>query len=138
MSKVFYNDGKRFAAPRVGEIPTAGSHWTDIHDMGHVSDRSWRQTYESSTFEWTNSITRATIAVEADVPNGCALAMDVRSAESAKELDGRPWRAVKGESIDVPPGDRVMQYRAVFQSGNGDAFPTLSAVRVKLGANGPQ
>ena len=138
MSKVFYNDGKRFAAPRVGEIPTAGSHWTDIHDMGHVSDRGWRQTYESSAFTWTNSVTRATIGVEADVPKGCSLAMEVRSAGSPTELEARPWRAVKGDAIDVPPGDRVMQYRAVFQSGNGDAFPTLSSVRVKLGANGQQ
>ena len=72
------------------------------------------------------------------MPNGCSLAMEVRSAGSAKELNGRPWRAVKGDAIDVLPGDRVMQYRAMFQSGNGDAFPTLSAVRVKLGANGPQ
>jgi hypothetical protein len=133
MSKVFYNDGKRFAAPRIGEIPTAGSHWTDIHDMGHVRDRSWRQTYESSVFTWTSSAKNATIAAEAEVPQGCSLKLEARAAATAGELESAQWTPVNGEAIELAPAARAMQYRAVFVSDNGDRYPVLQRVRVSVG-----
>ncbi len=126
MSKIFYNDGRRFAHPAVVELPTGGPHWMDMHDMGHVHDRSFRQTYESSTFTWTSPAARAMIAAEADIPEGCTLALEARSAPSPKELESQRWRPMKGDLIDLPSADRAMQYRAVFQSTNGDRFPTLN------------
>ncbi|HEV2294453.1 MAG TPA: VCBS repeat-containing protein [Tepidisphaeraceae bacterium] len=132
MSKVFYNDGKRYAHPRITELPTAGSHWMDMHDMGHVRDRSWRQTYESSAFTWDRSATRAVLAAEADVPPGSTLKLEVRSAPSADALNTGRWRPVDDESIKLAPADRAMQYRAVFHSDNGDRFPTLKRIRIKL------
>jgi hypothetical protein len=131
MSKVFYNDGRRFAHPRIAELPTAGSHWLDMHDMGHIRDRSWRQVYESSVFTWDRSVTRATIAVDADVPPGCALKIEVRSA-AREDIESAPWRRVEDGAINLGPPDRAMQYRATFVSENGDRFPVLSKVRVQF------
>jgi hypothetical protein len=51
-SKVYFNDGSRFANPRVQKLPTHGPHWMWDEDLGHIADRGFRQWYESSGFAW--------------------------------------------------------------------------------------
>ena len=128
-SKVFYNDGNRFKNPRVEELPTTGPHWSHNEDMGHIYDRSWKQTYESSVFQWDKNRTQGNLSFIADIPNGTKLVFEIRSATGKKELVGKKWIQIDYSGhFDLSSVDRFLQYRAVFASDNGDRFPILDKV----------
>ena len=138
-SRVYYNDGKRFADPRLVRLPTVGSHYMQRADAGHVYDRSYRQAYTSSVFTWEEARTAGTIRCTEETPGDSRLELAVRSAPSAKALDQRPWLPLApapGTSAErafpVDATDRCVQYRAIFISDNGDRYPTLDSVKVKL------
>jgi hypothetical protein len=131
-SKVFYNDGSRFESPRVTSLPTAGPHWSWTEDMGHIYDRAWSQTYVSSPFTWTPSTTRGTLTSEASIPEGTSLRFEIRSAPDTAALDSQPWIDVEGQAFALSKKDRALQYRTTFLSDNGDRFPKLDLVEVRL------
>jgi len=131
-SKIFYNNGSRFENARVEEIPTKGPHWSHNEDMGHIYDRYWKQTYESSIFEWNKKRTHGHLSYLADIPDDTNLLFDVRSAANKSELATKEWRRVNGGNFIVNGRDRFLQYRAVFSSGNGDRFPVLDKVILEL------
>ncbi|MFV1968378.1 MAG: FG-GAP-like repeat-containing protein [Pirellulaceae bacterium] len=131
-SKVFYNDGNRFANPRIERLPTTGTHWMYLQDMGHIYDRKWRQTYESSLFEWQQEVSSGKLDYKADVPAGTQLEFAVRSAQGEDLLDRQPWLPVSSGEFSLESGDRCLQYRAVFKSDNGDRYPILDRVRIDL------
>jgi FG-GAP-like repeat len=131
-SKVFYNDGQRFRNPRVQELPTRGTHWMWDQDMGHIYDRQWRQSYESSAFRWNAPAVAGRLDHRADVPPGTRLTFEVRSAPGERELEGVAWRAVEAGRFTVNAGDRALQYRATFHSDNGDRYPVVDRVELAL------
>ena len=135
-SKVFYNDGARFRNPRVQELPTRGTHWMWDQDMGHIYDRKWRQSYESSAFRWSAAASGGRLGHRADVPTGTRLAFDVRSAPGERELERAAWRTVEAGRFTLNAGDRVLQYRAMFHSDNGDRYPVLDRVELALESGG--
>lgn len=85
-SKVFYNDGQRFKQAKWTELPTVGTHYMQRADVGHIYDRSYRQSYLSSVFSWTGSITRAALECTASLPGKSRLEIAVRQAHSKPEL----------------------------------------------------
>ena len=131
-SKVFYNDGRRFENPRVEKLLTYGPHWMGSQDMGHIAHRRWEQTYESSVFEWDGGATQGRLKSEADTPAGTGLSFEIRNADDAEKLAEQPWRKLAAESFHLESVDRVLQYRATFQSPNGDSFATLRRVEIRL------
>lgn len=132
-SKIFYNDGNRFSNPEVEEIPVKGPHWSQNMDMGHVYDRSWTQTYESSYFQWNRNRENGNIRYDAFTPEGTELYFEIRSATNRKELYEKGWiRTDDSGNFQVNPGDRFLQYKAVFVSGNGDRYPVLDSVELNL------
>ncbi|MBI4557288.1 MAG: VCBS repeat-containing protein [Candidatus Hydrogenedentes bacterium] len=133
-SKVFYNDGARFAHPRVITLPTTGPHWMWGEDMGHIYHRCWEQRYESSLFTWEGSRACGTLTYAASIPQGTRLDFAVRTARKRDLIPEEPWQAASNGQFTVRPRDRVLQYRATFISDNGDRFPVLD--RVALGLNG--
>ena len=133
-SKVFYNDGERFLNPRVERLPTHGTHWMWSQDMGHIYHRRWEQTYESSVFEWEDERTWGSVTYKADAPKGTGLAFEVRTAPAAEGLPAQAWRGVGEGGFSIPPQHRVLQYRAVLTSENGDRFPVVDRVRVSVQA----
>jgi hypothetical protein len=132
MSKIFYNDGNRFDSPRVVRLPTAGAHWMWTEDMGHIYNRGWKQTYQSSAFQWDQKATKGTLSYGADEAEGTALSFEVRSATEPGALAGQAWRAVESGRFSVNPEDRCLQYLATFQSDNGDRFAVLDNIKVEL------
>ena len=134
-SKIFYNDGKRFTDPKVTTLPTHGPHWMWQEDMGHIYHRRWEQTYGSSSFRWNRSAEGARLALKADVPHGTTLALAVRSAAKQADLERQPWRPVRPGRLALERQDRLLQYRATFQSDNGDRFPVLDRVEITLDAD---
>ena len=133
-SKVFYNDGHRFENPRVEKLPTIGPHWTYNKDMGHIYDRSWRQTYTSSVFHWSRKSKKLTLTCVSDTPSGTELTFEVRSSANRGDLDDNRWRSLDRSGVStVNTNDRYLQYRAKFNSDNGDRYPILKKVTVKVG-----
>jgi hypothetical protein len=64
---------------------------------------------------------------EAEVPEGATLGMSARTAPTEEGLSGAAWSEV-GDSVQVPPGHRFLQYRASFAS-EGSYSPVLKSVR---------
>ena len=133
-SRVYYNDGKRFANPRVEYVPTHGTHWMYVQDMGHIEHRGWEQTYESSVYRWDRAVAAGRLTYKADAPAGTELRFHVRVAASEDGLQQVPWLAVRASGFRLNSNDRSLQYRATFVSGNGDRYPVLDRVTVDLSA----
>lgn len=131
-SRVFYNDGARFENAKMQKLPTNGTHLMWALDIGHISTRKYEQTYDSSVFEWQAPMKSGAIKADARIGEGEKLEWLVRSAATPTELEESDWRAVQSDRFAVQPGDRALQYRAVFQSDNGDRFPTLEKVEIVL------
>ena len=132
-SKIYYNDGKRFQDARIEEIPTLGPHWSHNEDMGHIYNRSWQQFYESSVFEWNKNRTQGNVSLVADIPDGTQLSLEIRSAADRTGLIEKNWiKADDSGSFAVSSKDRFLQYKAVFVSDNGDRFPVIDKVLVRL------
>jgi hypothetical protein len=102
-------------------------------DMGHIAHRRFEHVYTSSPFTWAEPATGATVDVAAEVPDGAALDLAVRSAGSADALEEASWRPLDNGRFTLQSTDRVLQYRAVFRSDNGDRYPVLNRVRIELG-----
>ena len=133
LSKIYYNDGNRFTNARIEEIPTKGPHWSQNEDMGHIYDRSWQQTYESSAFKWTKNRENGSLGFVADIPEGTHLSFEIRSSADMKKIYGQKWTKIDDSGhFNVNPADRFLQYRAVFNSGNGDRYPILDKVTISL------
>ena len=130
-SRVYFNDGNRFADPRVQLLPTIGPHWMGDQDMGHIVHRRWEQTYESSVFQWEQTADGATLEYQADAPEGTSLGFELRSADTGEALQGSAWRPFEG-SAAVEESDRCLQYRVTLRSDNGDRFAVLKRVAISL------
>jgi hypothetical protein len=133
VSRVFYNDGNRFTRRRERLLPTHGSHWMWGQDMGHIYDRKWRQTYESSLLRIDGTATGGRLLYAADMAAGTKLSLAIRSSPSEAELSQQPWREITDGAFSLANGDRHLQYRAVFHSDNGDRYPVLDRVTIQLG-----
>ena len=131
-SKVFYNDGNRFTAPRTVGLPSLGAYTIYLTDVGHIYDRRWRQTYESSLFRWTGGRSGGRLTATAETPALSRLSFRIRSGVDPSGLEKRPWRRVTGDRFPLENGDRVLQYKAVFESDNGDSYPILDRVSIEL------
>ena len=130
-SLIFFNDGKRFKNPRMQRLPTHGPHWMWLQDMGHIYHRRWEQTYTSSVFDIERPCSRGELRYRAQVPTGTRLSFSVRSA--TEELEGQPWHKVEpGAPFTLSTEHSYLQYRATLGSDNGDRFPILDRVEVKL------
>jgi len=133
ISQIYYNDGERFESKtiQVEEVPSAGTHWMWNKDMGHIYDRSWKQHYTSRVFEWRKMRDRVLLHEDALLIGASKLEAYVRSAPTKEALLEAPWEPFSGENA-VDLKDRFLQYRYVFVSDNGDAYPILKSVAVTL------
>ena len=133
MSKVFYNDGNRFLAPKkIERLPSPGAHWMWNEDMGHIYHRKWEQTYVSSVFEWTGAVTKGRLAFRGKIPGKSKLVFSVRSADTVENLKSARFRDVIDGLFHLAKKDRALQYRATFISDNGDRYPVLDRVVITL------
>lgn len=131
-SKVFYNDGNRFRDPKVVALPTVGTHWMWIQDVGHIYHRQWQQTYQSSIFNWDELASEGFLRFQAALPQGTHLNFEIRSSASQNELVNQAWRPIRERKFEVKPKDRHLQYRATLGSSNGDLYPVLDRVEIQL------
>ena len=130
-SKVFYNDGNRFANPRLEKLPTLGPHWSSNEDMGHIYNRSWSQTYESSLFKLEGKVKEAIVSVGSNSPSGTEIKFYTRSAENKDYLLTQPWVLVDQNKFKIDKDVNFIQYKLLMVSDNGDRFPTIDWVKIE-------
>jgi hypothetical protein len=131
-SPVFFNDGRRFQSPIVQYLPAVGPHYMWVQDIGNIYHRRHEETFTSRVFTWTESVRDGSVAIDAKRPFGARLRCLVRSAANPASLPGSAWREVNGGSFPLGPGDRALQYRLDLLSANGDAYPMIRRVDVRL------
>jgi len=132
LSKIFYNDRNRFRNPRIQTLPTHGAHWIWNEDIGHIENRRYEQTYESSAFVWDREAEGGTVEIAAEVPARAGLQCEVRSAPGREALEGKAWRRAKDGRFGLAAEDRSLQYRLVLASANGDRYPLVDRVTIKI------
>jgi hypothetical protein len=136
-SKVFYNDGHRFAHPTIQELPTIGPHHMQRMDVGSTYSRSYRESYTSPVFSWAEPQARGEVTVAAETPGKTRLEIAVRMSGSRDQLTQAPWNelgASRKVTFSIPPTARCLQYRATFVSDNGDRYPVLDRVQIDFSA----
>ena len=72
------------------------------------------------------------LEAKAETPAHSRLSFRVHSGADAPGLEHRSWRPVSGDRFPLASGDRLLQYQAVFESGNGDSYPILDRVSIDL------
>ena len=132
-SMIFFNDANRFKNPDIQRLPTLGSHYMYVEDMGHIYSRKYQQRYESSVFEWNQESAKGVLGCEYEKPEGTNLIFYVRSAYDKERLKNEGWREVQSESdFLLNPKDRFLQYQILLISANGDRYPTVNKVIVQI------
>ena len=109
-----------------------GPHWMWDQDMGHIAHRRFEQVYVSSIQSLSSAMSRGSLESKADLPQGTRLEFAVRSAGAGEALDRQPWVPVRPDGFRLNTGARQVQYRATFVSDNGDRYPVLHRVHIKL------
>ena len=131
-SRVFYNDGARFANPKIQRLPTNGPHLIWATDVGHIYDRKYRQSFDSRIFEWKTPATSGTLTAKAQTPTGTRLDLQIRSAATRDELAKQKWTISSNKPVSVAADHRVAQYRLTLHSDNGDRYPVVERVELVL------
>lgn len=132
-SRIYYNDGNRFSDPKIVKLPTRGPHWSHNEDMGHIYNRTWRQSYESSIINWNNNRTKGKLSFVADIPEGTKLTFEIRTATKKGVLEEEKWTPLDGSGVfGLNSTKKFFQYKAVMVSDNGDRFPVLDKVVIEL------
>lgn len=131
-SNVFYNDGARFAEPKIQKLPTNGPHLLWAEDVGHIYDRKYRQSFTSRIFNTRKKVRSLRLKYTGETPDRSRLEFFVKFAAEKEQLTSVGWQAVTNEKFPIKDGLRFFQYRADFLSPNGDRFPVLDRVELIL------
>ena len=120
------------------EIPSIGVHYDVGIDLGHIKDRSFVYTYESSLYE-ARGKRPVKINWEAETPHRTSVKLQIRSARSKRALARAKWQGPGGEntvftqtgsSIEGISGNNWIQYRALLDTDNGASSPVLNSVEL--------
>ncbi|MFN0197363.1 MAG: FG-GAP repeat domain-containing protein, partial [Planctomycetaceae bacterium] len=133
-SRIFYNDGARFANPQIQKLPTNGPHLMWASDVGHIYHRAYQHTFTSRILKWESdeALTHGMLQVDTILPDGTDLTFSVRSAPSAKMLAESQWKEIEKGSFNLGKTDRALQYRVKLLSDNGDRYPVVNKVEIML------
>jgi hypothetical protein len=101
-------------------------------DIGHIAHRKYEQSYESSVFVWSTAENRGTVEIAAEIPERAGLRCEIRSAPKREDLEGKAWRRVEYGRFGLAPEDRSLQYRLVLTSANGDRYPVIDKITIKV------
>lgn len=131
-SPIYFNDGNRFATLHTQYLPTRGTHFMNVQDIGNLVNRSLIETYDSPVLRWDAAARSGRIEAEAEIPRGARLELLVRSASDERQLERAAWKAVRDGRFEVGPDHRVLQYQARFVSPDGSQYPVLAAITASV------
>lgn len=133
-SKIYFNDGNRFESDqvRVQDLASPGVHWMWNKDMGNIFDRSWSEYYISRVFSWETSKTTLELNYVAKETMGAAVDLLYRSSKANENINEIEWSVYNSDKVSISADDRNLQYKIIFNSPNGDWYPDLKSVEVKI------
>src|SRR5690625_3231072 len=133
-SHIYYNDGERFKSDkvRVEDLPSPGVHWMWNKDMGNVYDRTWTESYTSRVFSWSTSKNILELTYVAEETMGAHIDLFYRTSKTNEDINDIEWNVYESNEVNISPDDRNLQYKIIFNSPNGDWYPDLKSVEVKI------
>lgn len=139
-SRLFWGAPQGFRRDNYLAIPSIGAHYDVGVDLGSIRDRSLIAEYVSSSFDCGEK-RPAAIRWQASLPPRTALRFQLRAAAQAEDLPNAAWTGPEGtDSFYTVSGTPVqnllegawLQYRALFDTGNGANSPVLDSVEITL------
>ena len=82
--------------------------------------------------EFKSSSTKGKIEVDAEIPESAKLLVMVRSAATKSTIGQAAWQEVDSGTFKLDKRDRFMQYKLTLQSDDGDNYPVIDRVSIKI------
>ena len=137
-SRLFWGSAQGFNSDNYLPVPSIGAHYDMGVDLGNIRDRSFLFEYESSPRDCQDHVPDR-IRWDAALPPNTRLRFQLRSAAAQEDLARAGWLGPAGKDSfyetsdaaiqDLPKGN-WLQYRAVFDAGNGASSPILDTIEI--------
>ena len=126
-----------FSNENIEELPSVGAHYDMGVDIGNIKDRTTNYTYTSSAHN-TNGKNPKALNWNGEVPQYSSLKFQLRSADLEESLQNAEWIGPFGvktyytdiNNTIVDVSGKWVQYRALFDTGNGANTPVLNSVEI--------
>jgi len=136
-SLLYWGSAEGFSEKNVDKLPSVGAHYDMGVDIGNINDRTTKYYYISSHYK-TNGKNPVSLKWEGETPNFSSLKFQIRSADSEELLNKSEWRGPVGPGSYYTDEDNYLsnisgewiQYRALFDTGNGANTPVLNLVEI--------
>ena len=136
-SAIYWNGPDGFSKEQRTMLPTFGPHFSQSVDAGNLYTRKLEEEYVSAGVEVPAGKKLAKVTWRAEEAHGAKVRFQVRLAASQEALQDAPWRGPGGDNtyfeasgaeLSSTSDGRWVQYRAVFESPDGGAWPILNEV----------
>jgi len=137
-SFLYWGGANGFSSQRREYLPSVGTHFLSVTDIGNIANRSDNFDYVSIPFDAGIDAQVRSLAWTAATPADSAIKFQVRFGSSRQELLKATWVGPKsGKSFftesasELPQGARWFQYKATLTSPNGATLPILKSVVIQ-------
>jgi hypothetical protein len=137
-SFLYWGGPDGFSTTRRNDVPSVGTHFLSVADIGNIANRSDNFDYISPPFDAGAEAHFKSIAWDGSTPGKSAIKFQVRFGSSPKALKNSSWIGPEGKGSsftqtggELPQGSRWFQYKAILISPNGAAAPILKSVTLK-------
>lgn len=136
-SILYWGSADGFSNENIEELPSVGAHYDMGIDIGNIKDRTMQYFYASSPHK-TNGKDPISLKWEGEALHYSSLKFQLRSADSEESLYNAEWGGPlgsdsyytdKNNSLVGVSGEWI-QYRALFDTGNGANSPVLNSVEI--------
>jgi len=136
-SLVYWGSADGFSDKNIQEIPSVGAHYDMGVDIGNTQNRTNKYVYISST-HYIDGKYPVSLKWYGDSSILGSIKFQLRSANSETDLKSSVWVGPDGagsyydkhsQPIEDLSGDWI-QYKAIFDTGNGAASPVLNSVEI--------
>jgi hypothetical protein len=137
-SYIYWNSPNGFDRDRRTELPGFGPHFTQQIDPGNLYTRKMEEDYISTPLEMPPAAHLNRLTWKGEELHGSKLKFQVRSAPDKQSLTKAKWGGPDGPGSfylqsgtalsGIEDRDRWVQYRVLFTSPDGGAWPSLSEV----------
>ena len=141
-SFLYWGGASGFSTTRRLLIPSKGTHWLSVADMGNVRDRTDEFEYLSVPYDSGKNCDVERITWMAATPGKTKIRFQVRAGSDKESLARSPWKGPKGEnSFFEQPGllksvqGQWIQYKAILSSPNGANSPILHSVTLEYSSS---
>ena len=137
-SFLYWGGPNGFSTARRDKVPSVGTHFLSVADIGNNANRSDNFEYISHPFDAGPDAYFKSIAWDGLTPGKSAIKLQVRFGSSHESLEKAGWVGPQAKEsfftnsiAELPQQSRWLQYKATLISPNGVALPNLKSVTVK-------